>query len=276
MPNLDLLSVRLTEKHFKTVSTMLYELCGISLPSGKEELVKSRLLKRLRSLGLDSFDRYLHLLETDRTGRELAMMVDALTTNKTSFFREIQHFDFLRSRVLPDLAARGGRCRIWSAGCSSGEEPFSLAIVLRELWPDIDRQDARILATDISRDMLERAQAAIYDEAALAEVPTLMRQKYFHQVHSGSSRSFCVNEEVRKLVKVARLNLIGEWSMKGPFDVIFCRNVMIYFDTATQQELVRRFWHMLNPGGFLFVGHSESLMTSGTEFHYAQPAVYVK
>jgi chemotaxis protein methyltransferase CheR len=271
-----LLSPELDKSQFKQISDLVYRLSGITLPSGKEGLVKSRLAKRLRELGLDSFKAYMEYVERDGSGRELAIMVDSLTTNKTSFFREPQHFDFLRQRVVPNLRNRADGIRFWSAGCSSGEEPFSIAILLREEMPDVDRRDVRILGTDISARVLAKAREAIYDEETLQNLPPLLVRKYFTCVRTTPQRGYLVNESVRSLVRLARLNLMGPWPMKGPFDVIFCRNVMIYFDKPTRETLVQRFWKLLAPGGHLFIGHSESLTGLSHPFRYVQPAVYVK
>ncbi|MGQ9524027.1 MAG: CheR family methyltransferase [Armatimonadota bacterium] len=267
-------SVKLTEDQYARIYRTLKELTGISLSTGKEELVKARLMKRLRALKLPDFDAYLAYVERDETRRELAMMVDALTTNKTSFFREPEHFEYLRRFVLPELA--GGPVRIWSAGCSSGEEPYTIAMVLMEELGEGGCRRARILATDISEKVLGKARAAVYDEAALRDVPPMMVAKYFTCVEAKPPRLYRVNDAVREMVKVAKLNLIGPWPMSGPFHVIFCRNVMIYFEKAIQQELVRRFWDMLEPGGYLFVGHAESLVAASHPFRYVRPAVYLK
>lgn len=271
-----LLSTDLSPAQFHKIRQMLYDLCGINLGDGREELVKSRLTKRLRALNLNDFDRYLEYIEKDSSGRELTTMVDSLTTNKTSFFREAQHFEYLRQQILPKRRGAGKRIRLWSAGCSSGEEPFSLAILLREAIADTAGWDIRILATDISDRVLAKAREAAYDEDALQDVPPPLLQKYFTALRTAPPRTYRVQDSVRSLVRLAKLNLMGPWPMKGPFDVIFCRNVMIYFDKATQQRLVHRYWEMLAPGGHLFVGHSESLTTSSHEFRYVQPAVYVK
>jgi len=274
--NINLPSAELSKKQFEKISQLIYQLCGIKLGPGKEGLVKSRLVKRLRTLGMRSFDQYLSLIESEGAGQELAAMVDLLTTNKTSFFRERQHFDYLSQQILPSLTAGPRRIRIWSAGCSSGQEPYSLAIVLREQIQDIDCWDARILATDISARMLARAREAIYEEEAVRDVAPALLQKYFVCVRSRHPRAYRVNDDLRAMVKLAQLNLMGEWPMKGPFDLIFCRNVMIYFDKPTQQALIDRFWQLLAWGGHLFVGHSESLVASAHRFHYVQPAVYRK
>lgn len=271
----DLMTVELTSSQFKRISEMVYRLSGINLPAGKEGLVKTRLTKRLRALGLSRFTQYIDYVERDATGAELTTMLDLLTTNKTSFFRESAHFDFLRAQLPLMRQARGGQLRIWSAGCSSGEEPYTLAIVLMETWPDSARMDVRILATDISTRILSRAREAIYAPDQLTEMPAGAARKYFRPVDADSAR-LQVNPEVRALVRFAHLNLMDAWPMKGPFDAIFCRNVMIYFDKPTQRALVQRYWDLLEPGGYLFVGHSESLTATGSSFRYVQPAVYVK
>ena len=267
----------LTEAQFRRISALAYRAIGINLQLGKEGLVRSRLSKRLRELGLSSFDAYLEHIESEAGRPELAQMVDALTTNKTDFFREIEHFHFLREHVLPALTRDGrGRLRIWSAACSSGEEPYSIAMLLREELPSLDRMDVRILATDISARVLARARDGEYGEATLAPVSQALLRKYFTPLGPASSQRYRASDGLRSLVRFARLNLIGPWPMRGPFDVIFCRNVMIYFDKATQERLVARFWELLAPGGYLLVGHSESLTSLAHDFRYLRPAVYVK
>jgi chemotaxis protein methyltransferase CheR len=265
----------LSEAQFRRIAQRMYEIAGITLPRGKETLVRSRLAGRLRLLGLADYGAYLTYLDQDASGVELTAMVDALTTNKTSFFRESAHFDLLEQRVLPELARRNRPIRIWSAGCSSGEEAYTIAMLLRDHVPQLDRLDARILATDISTRMLARAQAAVYDADGLRDVPQDMRRRHFAAV-PGQPRVFQVSEATRKLVRVAQLNLMADWPMRGPFDVIFCRNVMIYFDKPTQERLVQRFWRLLAPGGYLLVGHSESLTALAHEFRYVQPAAYLR
>jgi len=271
---INLLSLELSETQFNKISQLIYQLCGINLHDGKQELVKSRLMKRLRALGMGSFEQYMEHVESDESKSELTSMIDVLTTNKTSFFREPQHFDYLSQKILPRLMHP--RIRFWSAGCSSGEEPFSIAILLKEEISDIDRRDAQILATDISTRMLEKAREAVYEQEKLRNISPQLLQKHFACIRSKSPRTYQVKDNVRAMVRLARLNLMAAWPMKGTFDVIFCRNVMIYFDKPTRQELVRRFWELLKPGGYLFVGHSESLATLSYKFRYVQPAVYVK
>jgi chemotaxis protein methyltransferase CheR len=260
----------LTGGQFAFIGELLHRQCGIALASGKEALVTARLYKRLRVLGLGTFDEYLSRVERDPA--ELRAMVDALTTNKTDFFREPDHFVYLRESVLPALAATADPIKIWSAGCSSGEEPYSLAITLREELPNPDLRDVRVLATDISDRVLARAREGVYDEEAVRDVPPLYLGKYFHH----TAGRFTVNGVLRRHVAFARLNLLGEWPMRGPFDAILCRNVMIYFDNPTRQRLVERFWELLKPGGHFFVGGSESLTSVEHRFTYVQPAVFRK
>jgi chemotaxis protein methyltransferase CheR len=273
---IDFNSVALTNKEFERIRDMLYQLCGINLSPGKEGLVKSRLMKRLRKLSLDSFDAYLEYLENDKSGQELTTMVDLLTTNKTNFFRENEHFKYLKSQVLPPLLSQQREIRIWSAGCSSGEEPYTTAIVLHESIPLMGKYDVRILATDISTNILAKAKNGVYDQDTLQDIEPSLVKKYFSPHSSGGEILYKVKDHLRSLIRFARLNLMESWPMKGPFDVIFCRNVMIYFDKPTQRQLVNRFHQMLRPGGFLFIGHSESLTNTSTEFQYVQPATYRK
>ncbi len=212
--------------------------------------------------------------------RRYLVNIDSISTNLTGFFREPAHFDHLAQVVLPQIADRtagqGRRLRIWSAGCSSGEEPYTVAIVMNEHIPDLDAWDARILATDLSTRMLARAREGTYEAHRLAEVPGGCLSRYFTCVHPRGERVYRVNDRLRRLVCFARLNLMEAWPMQGPFDVIFCRNVMIYFDKPTQSRLVEQFWRLLAPGGVLFVGHSESLARVKHGFEYVQPTVYRK
>jgi chemotaxis protein methyltransferase CheR len=272
--SVDFFTLRLSERQFKHISEVVYRVSGIDLHQGKEELVKARLLKRLRHLKLHSFEKYLKYLDHDKSGQEIRAMVDVLTTNKTHFFREQEHLDFLKSIVLPGIGE--SPLRIWSAGCSSGEEPYSIAMTVREALPDPDKRDIRILGTDISDRMLERARAGVYDQDMVKLLPAQLCQKYFECIQAKPSRRYRVRPLIGSLVYFAKLNLMEEWPMSGPFDVIFCRNVMIYFDKPTQEKLVRRFWALLKDGGYLMVGHSESLTFLSHEYRYVRPAVYQK
>lgn len=261
----------LSGAHFTRIATLLHEHAGIRLREGKEGLVRARLAKRLRALGLTDFDAYLAHVESERSRAEFTEMVDALTTNKTSFFREHAHFAVLRDDVLP---ASPGPVRLWSAGCSSGEEAYTLAMVLHEALGTAAAAQARILATDISHRVLAVAKAGRYPAETLADVPPSLRQQYWRAI-DGDAR-YEAGPALRQVVQFGRLNLMAPWPMRGPFDAIFCRNVMIYFDKDTQQRLVERYRQLLRPGGYLFVGHSESLTGLAHQFRYVQPAVYAR
>ncbi len=264
----------LTDAEFRHVGQLVTRIAGIQLPPGKESLVRSRLAKRLRALGIATVREYLEFVERDTSRAELAELVDVLTTNKTSFFREAEHFRLLERTILPALARAGGPINVWSAGCSTGEEPYTIAMVAREsLGAAASR--VRVLATDISARVLQRARSAEYDTALLEDVPVALRPAHFEAVPS-STGTVRVASPTRDLVHFARLNLMGDWPMKGPFDVIFCRNVMIYFDKPTQERLVSRYAALLAPGGYLLVGHSESLSGLRHALSYVQPATYRK
>jgi chemotaxis protein methyltransferase CheR len=269
-----LAAAELNPKQFRKISDMVYRTAGINLKEGKEALVRARLMKRLRFLGMSRVEDYIEFIDSDQGTGEVAALIDVMTTNKTSFFREVDHFHFLREQVLPGLNMP--RVRFWSAACSSGEEAYTLAILLREHLPAIERKDVRILATDISHRMLHKAIQAVYAQDVLDEVPSPAYRKYFAARHNDRSGSCQVAVEARALVRFAHLNLMDPWPMKGLFQVIFCRNVMIYFDKPTQQELINRFWDCLEPGGHLFVGHSEGLSSIKHRFCYVRPAVYQK
>ncbi len=272
--NLNLITAELTEAQFRKVSQLVYRLCGIHLKDGKQALVKARLMKRLRALKFSDFESYFRYIESKGGKQEIAFLIDVITTNKTSFFREPEHFNYLQEHILPELTEK--RVRFWTAACSSGEEAFSLGMLLREKMQDIAFRDVKILATDISGRMLEKAHNAIYTSEELRDVSPRFLEKYFTKVQPPLSQQYRIKDTVRAMVRVARLNLMDSWPMKGPFDVIFCRNVMIYFDKPTQQKLINRFWSFLKPGGYLFVGHSEGLSAISHKFRYVKPAVYRK
>lgn len=271
---INFVSTELSDRQFRKVSDLVYRECGITLKRGKEALVRARLTKRLRVLKMEGFSQYLRYLESDNGREELGLMVDVMTTNKTSFFREMAHFDFLGETLLPKLTGR--RLRFWSAACSSGEEPFSLAMFLLDRMPGLGSRDVKILATDISPTILEKASKATYEEGVLLDLPSIFMRKYFVKVGNENPHTYQMNDDVRRMVRIARLNLLHPWPMKGPFNIIFCRNVMIYFDRPTQQKLVNRFYDILEPGGHLFVGHSEGLSGVKHKFRYVRPAIYLK
>jgi|LSQX01.3.fsa_nt_gb chemotaxis protein methyltransferase CheR len=274
----------ITEAQFLEISNLVKGLCGINLHEGKKELVRSRLSKRLRSLRLNSYREYLVYLRDDSAagGNELVTLLDTISTNLTSFMRERAHFDYLADQVLPAAAHHQRnsptppRLRIWSAGCSTGEEPYTIALTLCEHLPQWNKWDIKILATDLSTRVLKVARQGEYEAQRLASLPAGWRNNYFERPAGSGDKTCRVRPEVRQLVHFARLNLMEAWPMRGPFEVIFCRNVMIYFDKKTQGELVRRFMGLLAPGGTLFIGHSESLTGIEHSFRYVQPTIYEK
>lgn len=271
----------LSEREFRKISDLVYEHCGINLHTGKKELVRARLAKRIRIGRFTNFQQYMKHVLDDKTGMEFSVLVDALSTNLTSFFREAQHFEYLQKKFLPGLLERkrkkrNFRIRAWSAGCSSGEEPYSIAITLFEAVQGQGRWDVRVLATDISISMLETAQNGVYSEERIAPVPKIQRSKYLSVRHDNRKKVFEVKKILRDAVTFKYLNLMGDWPIKTPLDFIFCRNVMIYFDKHTQQRLINRYWDLLDSGGVLFTGHSESLTGVEHKFNYIQPTIYAK
>ena len=248
----------LTADDFSVLAKMLHDDAGIALASSKATLLYSRLAKRLRALGLSTFKDYCELLADPAEAGERGRMLAALTTNVTRFFRESHHFDHLRMQVLPPLLAaaqKGARVRIWSAACSSGQEPYSIALTILGLLPDVARYDVKILATDIDPNMVAAGKAGQYSDDLLTPVPTAMRQRWFRPCPDG----MVAGEEMRRLVGFRQLNLIGDWPMRGSFDAIFCRNVVIYFAEDTQARIWSRFAPLLAPAGILYIGHSERL-----------------
>jgi chemotaxis protein methyltransferase CheR len=251
---------------------MVQKACGINLHDGKRQLVIARLTKRIRSLGLGSFKEYLDFIEYDNSLNEFSEMINALTTNKTEFFRDAHHFDYIRAEILPKI--RSNKVRVWSAGCSTGEEPYSLAVTLKEYYRESDT-DIRILATDISSDVLESAKEGIFEKKKVRHISPLVREKYF-TYHRSPESFYKVKPDIKTNITFARLNLMDAWPMKGPFDIIFCRNVMIYFNKTIQARLINRFWRYLGKDGYLFIGHAESLIGLDHIIKYVKPAVYMK
>lgn len=273
--------VKLEEKDFRRISDMIYKHCGINLHAGKKELVRARLAKRLRLLNIRTFPEYIDHALNDSSGDEFTNLVDSLSTNLTSFFRENQHFEYLKKNFLPGIIADKSKAgdrviRAWSAGCSSGEEPYSIAITLLEAIKMDRGLGAKILATDISTQILAKAKAGVYDPERVAPVLPELKNRYLTSEKEGNRKVFKAGKALRDIIFFGHLNLMDEWPIKVPLDFIFCRNVMIYFDKPTQERLVNRYWQMLNSGGLLFTGHSESLTGINHKFRYVQPTIYVK
>ncbi len=253
-------------------------LTGIHLADNKKELVYGRVTRRLRALRLQSFSDYIALLESGDAS-ELEQFTNMITTNLTSFFREMHHFDFLTQDVIPTLMKnkpRGSRIRIWSAGCSTGEEPYSIAMALRESIPGLAGWDVKILATDLDSEVLAHGAAGVYADDRVNGIPSIYLEKYFEKGRGPNAGKVRVKEEVRNMITFRRLNLMENWPMKGPMDVIFCRNVVIYFDKPTQTRLFAKFFNILADDGRLFVGHSEALYKVTDKFELLGKTVYKK
>jgi chemotaxis protein methyltransferase CheR len=274
--DLQLRKFSLAEEDFAALRELVKIHTGIHLSEQKREMVYGRLSRRLRALGLESFRAYRELLERG-DGAELAQFCNAITTNLTAFFREAHHFHFLREQLLAvQAAARGSarRLRFWSAGCSSGEEPYSLAMTIREALPAACGWDIRILATDLDTEVLGRGQRGVYDEERLRGLPAWRVERFFRRQGGGAGADYLINPELRGLITFRELNLMHDLPMKGPFDAIFCRNVVIYFDKDTQRDLFARFARLQRPGDLLFLGHSESLYRVSDAYTLVGKTIY--
>lgn len=262
---------------FRQIAALVHSQAGIVLTESKVNLVYSRLAKRLRAIGLKTFREYCALVQGEDGLDERQAMIAAMTTNVTRFFREPHHFDYLREEVLPGLkraAMAGQRVRIWSAGCSSGEEPYSIALTLLSEMPDAGSLDIRILATDIDHNMIARGKAGIYSEKLVDSIPRDLRNRFLTRIGEKDAASYQICDEARDLVRFNELNLLGAWPMRGKFDAIFCRNVMIYFDEATQNSIWSRFAELLPPKGPLFIGHSERISMEDQPFDLVAQTTY--
>ncbi|MBI5813981.1 MAG: protein-glutamate O-methyltransferase [Nitrospinae bacterium] len=275
-------AVDLSDKEFEMFRRLIFDMSGINLNEGKKELVRTRLGKRLRTGGFGSYMDYYKFVKNDISGAELVSLLDAISTNLTSFFREMGHFDFLKRVIIPELAekkrATGDMSvRVWSAGCSTGEEPYSLAFTLMDNLETIQTWDVKILASDLSTQVLGKASRGLYTENQIKTVPKETLRKYFDKEHSDDAPLYRIKPEVRQLIQFKRFNLMSpSFPFKRKFEFIFCRNVMIYFDKPTQQTLVNKFYDVLAVGGYLLIGHSESLTGVQHRFKYVQPTVYRK
>jgi chemotaxis protein methyltransferase CheR len=266
----------MTDQDFAQIRALARARVGIDLGEAKRALVYGRLVRRLRHLGLERFSDYLARVEAPGS-EEAGAFINALTTNVTEFFRENHHFDFLTQTVLPAL--RKGtrrRLRFWSAGCSTGEEPYSLAMTIREAFPETSGWDIRILATDIDSNVLAEAKAGRYAVDRIDRVPRALLARHFGKATVGGAETYTAAPALQSLITFKPLNLLEPWPMQGPFDVIFCRNVIIYFDGPTKLGLVRRFQSMLVPGGHLFLGHSESMVGAGVGLETCGRTAYRK
>ncbi len=274
--DLQLRKFAFSEEDFAALRELVKTHTGIHLTEQKRELVYGRLSRRLRALGLDSFRAYRDILEGG-DGDELVQFCNAITTNLTSFFREAHHFEYLREQLLAPRAADARsprRLRFWSAGCSSGEEPYSLAMTIHEALPEARRWDIRILATDLDTEVLGRGRRGIYEEERVRGLPAARLERFFRQDDGGRSLRYAVTQELRDLITFRELNLMRTLPMRGPFEAIFCRNVIIYFDKDTQRELFARIARLQRPGDLLFLGHSESLYRVSEAYTLVGKTIY--
>lgn len=261
---------------FDAIRKIVYEKSGINLKPGKESLVSARVGKRMRALNLTDHEEYLRCINNDSSGKEVVSLIDAISTNVTSFFREAHHFSLLDELFREWLAAGQTRFRFWSAASSTGEEPYSLAMTLLEALNG-QRPDIKILASDISTQALGACQAGIYEKRKLEEISPFLLNRYFQPCKNGLPDSYVVDKKLKDWLVYKRINLSSTpFPMRGPFDVIFCRNVMIYFDKQVRQRLLAELYRLLKPGGYVFVGHAESLAATTSDFKVVQPSVFQK
>ncbi|NVK24906.1 MAG: protein-glutamate O-methyltransferase CheR [Gammaproteobacteria bacterium] len=265
---------KMTDADYSFISKTVYDECGIVLSHQKKDMVYSRLARRIRALNLSDFATYLVYLQ-DNKDQEFADFINAITTNLTYFFREPHHFDFLKNTIVPQMKQNhrlDKRVRIWSAGCSTGMEPYSIAMSTIKSFPK--DWDFKILATDLDTNVLSTAKAGIYQGDSVAGIDNELLQTYF--LHDAQGERYKAKDNLKKLITFKQLNLLEPWPMKGPFDVIFCRNVVIYFDLVTKNKLFERYAQMLRPDGYLILGHSETLSRDVSAFKALGGTIYQK
>lgn len=271
---------QLTDAEFKKFSDLIYQQVGIFMKIEKKELLNARLGKRLRACQLDSFQEYFDFISRpDQQKLEFVAFLDSVSTNFTSFFREVSHFEYLRANVLPELVAQRSSSRdfvFWSSASSSGEEPYTLAMFLNEFSGQNAGFRYKIMATDISTRVLTMAANGVYPVEQTTKVPNDILKKYFQKGLGNSAGKVKVKDDIRRQVAFQRFNLMDEFPWHGEMDVIFCRNVMIYFDRQTQEKLIGKFYNCLNRGGYLFIGHSESIASLKHDFVQVEATTYKK
>jgi len=274
----------MSEREFRLLSDFIYDQCGVKLTPAKKTMLKSRLMKRMRTLDITSFSHYFDYVSSPRgRSEELVRMIDVVTTNKTDFLREPKHFDFLANQLLPNLVASGrsgahGKLNVWSAGCSSGEEPYTLSMILTDYFEKQKNYNFSVLATDISTRVLAIAQRGIYPEKTVKPINQELKRKYLMHGKGSQEGFYRIVPELRKRIDFRRLNLIEgkDFEIKKRMDIIFCRNVIIYFDKQTQIRLFKKFYNQLVPGGYMFIGHSETLNGINSRFVSVAASVYRK
>ena len=262
-------------KTFESFVNLIYERAGIRLGPHKRALVSSRLAKRMRQIGISCYKTYYEHVRQDRSETELVVLLDIISTNVTYFYREPRHFEFL-ARIMADWEKQGqSRFRLWCAASSTGEEPYTMAMTVAETLHST--ADTRILATDLSTRVLERARQGNYEAKRMDKVPAFMLNRYFRRSRSGPEALFSVSEHLKRMITFARLNLAEvPFPMRGPLDIIFCRNVMIYFDNHIRKRLLDEMYKLLKPDGYLIVGHAESLSGLLSRFKSVEPSVYIR
>ena len=266
----------LTDRDFAFLADLVGRHTGIKLNAGKRELVYGRLARRLRQLGLTSFTDYCKLL-TDDNDEELLNLVNAITTNLTSFFRERHHFEYLARQVVPHLLVKNAatrKIRIWSAGCSTGAEPYSIAITMLEALRDARNWEVEITASDIDTNVLHTAERGVYAQKEVDGISPERLRRWFLRGKAANGGKVRAKDELRNLITFRRVNLIEQWPFAGPFDIIFCRNVVIYFEKDTQKQLFNRYAEVMVPDGHLFIGHSESLFRVCDRFQLLGQTIY--
>ncbi|MDR1535408.1 MAG: protein-glutamate O-methyltransferase CheR [Planctomycetota bacterium] len=267
---------------FNQISKYVYEKTKITLGKNKKELVRARFGKIIRQRGMSGFREYLHWVQSDVSGDAIREMMNAISTNLTSFFRENEHFVFLSGTLIPEIArnpaSRAGgmiRLRGWSAGCSTGEEVYTMAMVISEAVTRLEEWDIKLLATDIDTNVVAHGQRGIYEQDRLEGVKPSLIGKYFTPCPNEKGRkSYQTKEVLRRMITFRHLNLFNDWPFRHKFNFIFCRNVMIYFDRPTQENLINHYYEVLNPGGYMFIGHSESMSGVSHKFEYVKPTIY--
>ncbi len=249
-----------TDDQFEKLRKLVSDETGISLSEHKKDLLYGRLSRRLRALDIDDFGTYCDILHNN-PGDEMQNFINAVTTNLTSFFREKHHFEYLAEELIPQTIKDGSikGLRVWSAGCSTGEEPYSIAMILRENVPEIENSNVQILASDLDSQVVKTAGIGVYDESRIAGLEDGRKRRWFLRGNGENKGKVRVRPELQKMVSFRQLNLMQEWPMNYMFDIVFCRNVVIYFDKETQKKLFDRFANIIKPGGYLFIGHSETL-----------------
>ena len=265
-----------TDKDFNLIRKQIYEKTGINLTPAKRDMVYSRLVRRLRQLGMTKFSDYTNLLD-DGDDKELVQFINAITTNLTSFFREPHHFTYLAKTIFPHLIRtkiNSRKIRIWSAGCSTGEEPYSIAMTVLQHFPGVRQWDIKILATDLDSNVLEKAKSGVYHQDRIRDLDASLVKKWFIRGTNGNEQNVKIKQEAQDLITFNRLNLMEGWPIKGKFDVVFCRNVVIYFDKQTQKLLFERFAEHIENDGHIFLGHSETMFKVSDRFDLIGQTMY--